>query len=90
VARIRRTNPLQRIETLEAAVRAFRQPAREVVDFDNPEEVASCEARRLHMATVLIQRDARSLTSRAVTNPQGERLNTELPPDMREDSGCDL
>lgn len=60
------------------------------VDVANPDEVAELHRREEKRAGVLARKAAAELQALGIIDRHGRRIKKELPPDMREDSKCDL
>jgi len=60
------------------------------VDVTNPEELAQLHHLEEKRAGVLARKAAAELQALGITDKHGRRIKKELPPDMREDSQCDL
>jgi hypothetical protein len=60
------------------------------VDITNPEEVAELQRLEEKRAGVLARKAVAELQALGIVDRQGRRIKKELPPDMRDDSQCDL
>jgi hypothetical protein len=60
------------------------------VDVDNAEEVAELHRLEQRRASKLARKAVAELQALGIIDRHGHRIKKELPPDMREDSECDL
>ena len=60
------------------------------VDVDNDEEMDLFRRQEERKAGERIRQEIERLQERGIMDAQGLRIRKDLPPDMREDSECDL
>jgi hypothetical protein len=60
------------------------------VDVDDEEEMEIFRQQEERKADERIRKAVKELQDKGILDENGELVNKELPPDMREDSECDL
>lgn len=60
------------------------------VNFDDPAEVKEFHRQEQRKAGIRIRKAVKELQEKGILDEHGRRISKELPPDMREDSDCDL
>jgi hypothetical protein len=60
------------------------------VDFSNPAEVEAMRAQEAAEAADRAHKAVAEMQSQGILDKNGRRVRKDLPPDMREDSDCDM
>ena len=60
------------------------------VDLTNPSEVETLRAQQHAVAIRRAHQVVADMQARGILDSNGRRIRKDLPPDMQEDSGCDM